>query len=40
MARVANGPDFGRAATSRSLMLKELYNFFEFKEPLGGNKSE
>jgi len=21
-------------------MLKKLYNFFEFKEPLGGNKSE
>jgi len=26
-------------ATSRQLMLKNLQNFLELKEPLGGNKS-
>ena len=29
-----------RAAMSRPLLLKKLHNFFELKEPLGGNKSE
>jgi len=29
-----------RAATSRPLTLKKPLNFFELKEPLGGNKSD